>query len=703
MSRIFLIIVLLSFSVIAAQQKTIDSLLLITQSTVSDSEKINASNELAWVFRKNDFTKAKKYALQAYSLSKKNNYSNGIKTSLNRLGTAYIFNKQYSESEKIYLKVLRLETQTGNKYGIGRADNQLSEIYRNKKNFKKALFYSSTALKIFEELNKPSLVGLTSNNLGLIYQNIGSYELAAKYLLKSISIREQLGEDINVAYSHMNLGVLSLAMKNYENAKMYFFKSEEIFKKNHDDYELSKVYNNLGISFFETGNDKQAKLYYERSLELKKKIGIKNLDSDIYNNIGALYYRKGTDKNATSNFQRSINIQSRYLSESHLKDATLNLGHLYFRKQDYSNAIKYYRKALKASENSQNRIETLNALYSLHLSYSHKKKYDSAIYYSNRYNTLGRNIDSDYKKTVDLKQKYEQKKKEAQLLIKDRTIYKINIEKLSLENQKKNILIYTLSAIFILFLLLFSFFLRWKGEKQKTELSLRDKKLEEKKFEQLIKEQELKSINDMIKVQDQERKRISQDLHDRLGSMLSVAKVYYKSGEEQLKKNENFDFEQFQKANILLDKACQEVRKISYEMSSGVLTKFGLIAAVEDLLVVIEQTKKMKVEFITSDIENRLESNIEIQVYRIIQELLNNTLKYSEAKNVTVQILKLSSILNVQLEDDGNGFEKTKQSKGLGLNNINSRVHSLGGTIDIDSALGRGTSVNIEIPINPYI
>jgi two-component system NarL family sensor kinase len=207
----------------------------------------------------------------------------------------------------------------------------------------------------------------------------------------------------------------------------------------------------------------------------------------------------------------------------------------------------------------------------------------------------------------------------------------------------------------------------------------------------------------MLKVQEEERKRISQDLHDRLGSMLSVAKVYYKSGEEQLKKNERFDFEQFQKANILLDEACQEVRKISYEMSSGVLTKFGLVAAIEDLLVVIEQTKKMRIEFITSDIENRLESDIEIQVYRIIQELLNNILKYSEAKNVTVQILKLSAILNVQVEDDGKGFDITKRSKGLGLNNINSRIESLGGSIDIDSVLNRGTSVNIEIPINPYI
>lgn len=688
----------------AQESKIVDSLTLITQSALKvDTVKVDALNELAWEFRKTSFIKSKRYAIEAYSLSQKCNYLVGLITSLNRLGTAYIFNKQYSHAENIYLRVLKLETKTGNKYGIGRANNQLSEIYRNKKEFKKALLYGSKALTIFEQLNKTSLVGLISNNLGLIYQNIGSYEQATKYLLQSLNIREKLGEEKNIAYSHINLGVLYLAMKNYETAKMYFFKSEERFLKYHDDYELSKIYNNLGILFFETGNDKLAKQYYEKSLELKKKAGIHNVDSDIYNNLGAFYYKKGMTENANMNFHKSIIIQNQYIPENHLKDATINLGNLYLQSGDYDRAIKFYYKTIKDSKDSQNKSETLSALYGLYLSYSNKKQYDSATYYNNSYNDLRINIDSDYKRAVDLRQKYEQKKKENELLIKDKKISKINIEKLSLENQNKKNLIYTLSTIFALIILLLFLFLRWQGEKQKARLALKDKKLEEKKIEQLIKDQELRSINDMLKVQENERKRISQDLHDRLGSMLSVAKVYYKSGEEQLKNDEKIDFEQFQKANILLDEACQEVRKISYEMSSGVLSKFGLIAAIEDLLVVIEQTKKMRIEFITSDIENRLESDIEIQVYRIIQELLNNILKYSEAKNVTVQILKLSAVLNVQVEDDGKGFDITKPSKGLGLNNINSRIESLGGSIDIDSVLNRGTSVNIEIPINPHI
>ncbi|MFP3835664.1 sensor histidine kinase, partial [Chryseobacterium sp. SIMBA_028] len=98
-----------------------------------------------------------------------------------------------------------------------------------------------------------------------------------------------------------------------------------------------------------------------------------------------------------------------------------------------------------------------------------------------------------------------------------------------------------------------------------------------------------------------------------------------------------------------------------------------------------------------------LENNIEIQIYRIIQELMNNILKYADSSHVTIQILKLKNKVNVQVEDNGIGFNTNEHSNGMGLQNIRSRVSSLGGEIDIDSVIGRGTYVNIEIPINSNI
>lgn len=705
MYKIFIIFFSICFINANSQQKNIiDSLILLSQSKAShDTVKIQAFTELSWEFRKTNFNKAKYYALNAYTISKKINYPKGIVTSLNRLGTAYIFNKQFSRAEKEYLKVLRLEKQSGNKYGIGRANNQLSEIYRNKKDLSKALSYGLDALNVFEQLKQQSLEALVSNNVGLIYQNMGSYEQANKYLLKGLAIREQLKEDKNIANSYTNLGILYLVMNNYESAKDYFLKSEYYFIKFNDDYELSKIYNNLGIIYFETGNNTLSQEYYDKAMKLKVKLGLKDTNSEIHNNLGALYYKQGDDKQAIQEFKRSIDIQKKYVSKNSLKEANINLGHIYFRNQEYDQAIKYYKNSLKTSENSKNKSEKLKSLDGLYLAYSVKQDYDSAIYYSQQYNSLRDSLETDYKKAVDYREKFARIQKENELLQIDKKISIVNIKNLELKNQNNNILIYTLSTIFSLFVLLFFLSTKWKVERQKKEIALKDKELEEKKLEQLIKNQEIKSYNEMLITQDRERKRISQDLHDRIGSILSVAKVYYKSGEEQLLQNKNLDLVSFQKANELIDEACQEVRRLSYEMSSGVLTKFGLLSAVEDLVITIEQTKKIKIEFIAGDLENRLENNIEIQIYRIIQELMNNILKYADSSHVTIQILKLKNKVNVQVEDDGIGFNTNKQSNGMGLQNIRSRVSSLGGEIDIDSVIGRGTYVNIEIPINSNI
>jgi len=705
MYRVFVIFFSIYFINANCQQKNIiDSLILLSQSkTLNDTLKIQAFNELSWELRKTNFSKAKYYALNAYKTSKKINYPKGVVTSLNRLGTAYIFNKQFSLAEKEYLKVLRLEKQSGNKYGIGRANNQLSEIYRNKKDLSKALSYGLDALNIFGQLKQLSLEALVSNNVGLIYQNMGSYEQANRYLLKGLSIREQLKEEKNIAHSYTNLGILYLVMKNYENAKEYFLKSENYFIKIHDDYELSKIYNNLGVVYFETGNNTLSQEYYDKAMKLKIKLGLKDTNSEIYNNLGALYYKKGDDQQAIQKFKKSIDIQKKYISKNGFKEANINLGHIYFRNQEYDKAIKFYKNTLQTSKTSQNKSEKLKALDGLYLAYSVKQDYDSAIYYSQQYNFLRDSLETDYKKAVDYREKFARIQKENELLQRDKKISIVNIKNLELKNQNNNILIYTLSTIFSLFVLLFFLWTKWKVERQKKEIALKDKELEEKKLEQLIKNQEIKSYNEMLNTQDQERKRISQDLHDRIGSILSVAKVYYKSGEEQLLQNKNFDLVSFQKANELIDEACQEVRRLSYEMSSGVLTKFGLLSAVEDLVITIEQTKKIKIEFIAGDLENRLENNIEIQIYRIIQELMNNILKYADSSHVTIQILKLKNKVNIQVEDNGIGFNTNEQSNGMGLQNIRSRVSSLGGEIDIDSVIGRGTYVNIEIPINSNI
>lgn len=703
MMKIIPLLLIFLFQGIYAQKHITDSLERIILRKVYDTFTVNALNELAWEYRKTNPKKALKYAFDAHQLSNTLLYSKGIVTSLNRTGTVYIYQKRYNQAENIYLKILNLEKKRQDRYGIARAQNQLCEIYRNKKEYSKSLNHGLSALQIFEDLKKLPVAALVANNVGLVYQNQGSYSKAMEYMTKSIKIRESLNDQKNLSFNYLNLGVLLLSMKNYESAKKYFRLSETLFSKEGDEYELAKIYNNLGNIYLETKQEDSAAFYYNKAFVLKAKTGIAGHDPNIYNNLGKLSSSEKKMDQAFVNYRKSMAIQSNFVDQDKIKESTVNLGNLYYQSGQYDKAIQYYKTALSSSKSSGQQTETLNALNNLYLCYSSKKQYDSAYYYGKQYNEIRDSLDDDVKKAFDVKQLYDQEKKKNELLAKDKKIAQGNIEKLTLKNQKKNILLYSLSIGFFMCILLFFAFFKWKSEKQKALIAQKEKQIEQQKMEELLQQQELKSIHDMIRGQEEERKRIARDLHDRLGSMLSVAKVYYKSAEEQIHKNEPLDISQYQKANELLDEACQEVRKISYDLSSGVLTKFGLVAAVEDLKVLIEQTKQMNVEFISHGIDDRLENEIEIGVYRIIQELLSNVLKYSQADNVTIQILRHSEGLNTTVEDDGIGFNPKTKHTGMGLHNIQSRVDSLGGTLAIDSSPGNGTSVNIEIPISTEI
>lgn len=218
-----------------------------------------------------------------------------------------------------------------------------------------------------------------------------------------------------------------------------------------------------------------------------------------------------------------------------------------------------------------------------------------------------------------------------------------------------------------------------------------------REIETLLQQQEMKSAYAILEAQEQERKRIAEDLHDRLGSRLAAVKLHFHA----FKKNEDGNTGFFSKGSELLDGAVDEVREISHNMLSGVLSKFGLVAALEDLCNTLESSKQLSVSLHAHHLDARLDMQIELNIYRIIQELVSNILKHSGATEIIIQLNRYESELIVTVEDNGAGFDNAIQRKrGIGLQNIDSRVQSLKGRWHIDSGKGQGTIVTIEIPFH---
>jgi len=213
--------------------------------------------------------------------------------------------------------------------------------------------------------------------------------------------------------------------------------------------------------------------------------------------------------------------------------------------------------------------------------------------------------------------------------------------------------------------------------------------LEKQEQEAAFQEQLLQS---QIEMQEHTLKNISQEIHDNVGQVLSLAKMNVSI--LSLKDPSN---EKLTDIKELVGKAIVDLRSLTTGYHGEGLLEAGLIHAVKREVVQLEKTELFKVNFTTWVNEIELEKNKSIFLYRMIQEILNNILKHSEAKNINISIFREKENIHIKITDDGKGFDKTDTGfkAGMGLNNLNKRAAMMGATLTIDSKLNEGTSVEL--------
>jgi signal transduction histidine kinase len=203
----------------------------------------------------------------------------------------------------------------------------------------------------------------------------------------------------------------------------------------------------------------------------------------------------------------------------------------------------------------------------------------------------------------------------------------------------------------------------------------------------------------VLEAEENERIRIASDLHDGIGQMMSVAKMNLSAIEDEIPFTDIDQKNKYLNAIALVDDSCKEVRIISHNMMPNALIKAGLANAVRKFLDDLHN-RSIKINLYTEGLNERIDANTEIILYRIIQETVANVFKHANASVLDITLIKDPLCINIVIEDNGKGFElnQAKQKDGIGLKNIESRVNFLKGTIEWDSKIGKGTVVVINIP-----
>ena len=352
--------------------------------------------------------------------------------------------------------------------------------------------------------------------------------------------------------------------------------------------------------------------------------------------------------------------------------------------------FKNYNAALHQltlAKNFTDKSDTLRSQYHV-LSYS-ARYYEGLQYFDSAYHSLKNavtfghqiNYNENSQKISQLKILYDTEKQEKEnLILKSELAY---------EQRQRNIILTLIGVLIVIAVLIV------KNVKKKQQLKAQTLLLEKQRMVTLLKEQELANIDAMISGQEKERQQIANDLHDDLGGLMATLKLHFGNLKKSVTQTT------LQNTEDLLDEAYSKIRTIAHVRNSGVMAKQGLLKAVQQMANKISAANSLELEVLDYGLEQRLENSLELTLFRIIQELVSNMIKHAEATKGSIQLTQHDDFLNIIVEDNGIGFDTTNLQSydGMGILNIAKRVEHLEGTFTVDSIIGKGTSVLIDIPI----
>lgn len=538
------------------------------------------------------------------------------------------------------------------------------------------------------------------NYLASAYDQNIEYDLVVSYIDKAKELYDKLGlkEESNEMNMQMYLTLLASPFYKGDDVK-HLNSFYENAKKLSNYSQLSRAEINLAFENFNVENPIEFTNYFDRAVDFAKKSGNPLDLARIYTYYGMMY---------GENFQRP-DIAEQYYDDAleiykpieggfKQKPIFILKANLARQRNDYLESINLLKKAYSLGSSS---YETeLNLRIYKHLAEDYKAigETDSAFAYMSLYDKT-RDLYSVQKQNINIA-RFEAEKKEKENII------------LQKKNQQANFIIY-FTSLFALLVIIASYLI-YKYNKKKQEIREIEIEIMRTKFERDQRKVELSAIDRLVSAQEQERKRIAEELHDNVGALLTAVNIHFNVFVAELNKLEYNQFlnEIVSKTEALLKDAYTQIRKMAHYKNAGQLANNGLIPAIKTLAKTSSSVKGVQFNLNLHDIQSRINNHIEIGIFRTIQELITNVFKHANATTISISAYEENKKLFITVEDDGVGFNVIdmlqknnnnvsiqSQDMSMGLSTLYSRIESYGGNLKIESNLGEGTIVMIEIPL----
>jgi signal transduction histidine kinase/uncharacterized protein HemY len=530
-----------------------------------------------------------------------------------------------------------------------------------------------------------------------------------------------------IAVDYRKLATICDRINQIDKAVSYFDKSIDLSSSIGDEKNEAETLYQLGMFYLRKNRNEVGMQTIEKVLSMARRIGHQKLIANCLGSIGEFHLQYGDTNKAVEVITQSLEICCQIVTSQYLETGLCRLGMAQMKTGEYDKAEASLLEALEMSKQLEDKYSTAFDLMILGDINRERKKYmEAGVYYEQsverclelqNYNMLSVIYDKLYQihrnnnpalslewlekgilvddslynlemhnQISAFQIKYETEKKEMQIT--------------TLENEKKMITWLSIAGASVLFLGLATLFFLWRWTVQKKrlaedekELAEQEKQLAEQRIKQLVQEKQLIATQAVLDGEVQERTRLARDLHDGLGSILSAAKYSL----VDIRKSfvmESAEAERFDKSIGLLDDSMREMRRVAHHLMPESLGAYGLKQSIADFCNTVPI-----VNFTWYGDNMRLNPKLEVMIYRIIHELVNNALKHSGASHILVEIVQDADRIFLTVQDNGCGFDQHAQTEGMGLKNISARVAACNGNVAIHSITGEGTEIDVKFPI----
>ena len=586
------------------------------------------------------------------------------------------FEKEFLSSVDLLTK---LSLKAKDSFYLAQAYRSKGSFYKHLTNKDSAFIYYTESEKILKKIKNKEGLSLVLLNKSSIQFDTGDYTGADKALNSAYLISKKNNEVGNLYAISIMMGLTSMETREFDKAIQYFNNGLEIVSKNNNiigKFNRETCLNNIGLSYQKKEDYKKSIDFFKTALKNKS---IKNEDPELYSllidNLGYSYLKTGNLDEALKLFRESLKIREELKFYNLIVLSKVHLSEYYRQIKDTANAKKQITEALHVARKEKTHRDYLVALKQASLI-----DIQNASTYSKEYIRL-----SDSIRNVEIlsQEKFARIQLETDEIIKEKDI---------LEDKNRSLLFTFIGVVFLLSIL---FVVRAQRARTKE---LMFKQAQQRANEEIY--NLLMAQQDVIdQSREIEKRKIARDLHDGVlsrmfGARLNLDSINHMNDEESIKKRLEYLNE--------LKEIEQDIREISHDLSrekQDLINNF--VSITTNLFEEQTTTHPAKLNyFMDSSIKwDLVKNNIKINVFRILQEGLQNINKYAKANNISVSFIKEKNVLHISIEDDGTGFDVSKKSKGIGMQNMISRAIDCNGKLDINSSKENGTKITLKIPL----